>query len=852
MSWPVGGGEVGALLRAPGFEGAGIGGVAAWPQTLRHLLDATLASRNRLMVLWGPEMAVLYNDALIARHPGKHPSALGRPYAESWPAAWPEFAKLVERAMAGESLLMQETAFEVQREPRLEMFVDLSMSPLRDDAGRIAGVLCQSIDQTERVLAERREHAALLAYAEKSRLLEIVTRAGARIAGELDVDRVTQVAIDAGVALTGAQHGAFSHLIRDSERVRSGDILGDASPYHAMPAGTRSYVAVPVKSRSGAVIGGLVFGHCEPDHFSAETDDSLLALAAHAAVAIDNARLFQASEQEIERRATVEELLRELNETLEARVIAEIEERRLAEAQLLQAQKMETIGKLTGGVAHDFNNLLQVISGNLQLLARDLAGNERAERRVGNALTAVNRGAKLASQLLAFGRRQPLEPKVVNIGRFVSDMDDMLRRALGEAIEIETIVAGGLWNCAVDPAQIENALLNLAINARDAMDGAGHLTIEVGNASLDDAYARSHAEVTPGQYVLLAVTDTGSGIAPAILDQVFEPFFSTKAEGKGTGLGLSMVYGFVKQSGGHVKLYSELGQGTTVKIYLPRVRQRETLTTDDAPVTVSGGTETILVAEDDEGVRTTVVDLLTELGYTVLKAVDAQSALHVVESGVAIDLLFTDVVMPGTLKSPELARIARARLPELAVLFTSGYTENSIVHGGKLDAGVELLSKPYSREALARKIRQVLGARGKAATVKPPRTTKARKLMVLLVEDDASVRANTAEMLNVLGHLVVEAASAEEAVTALQTAAVDVLVTDLRLPGISGDAFAEQARGVRPDIGIVYATGSPEGAELSAESGAHLLRKPYDGAGLAAAVKAVAPGVKAKRKKAAA
>jgi PAS domain S-box-containing protein len=389
-------------------------------------------------------------------------------------------------------------------------------------------------------------------------------------------------------------------------------------------------------------------------------------------------------------------------------------ERRQAEAlrqtaeQLRQSQKMEAVGQLTGGVAHDFNNLLHVISGNLQLLGRDIAGNERAERRVANAQVAVSRGAKLASQLLAFGRRQPLEPTVANIGRLVSGLDEMLRRALGETIEIETIVSGGLWNTFIDLAQVENAVLNLAINARDAMNGDGKLTIEVGNAFLDDSYTRENPDAAAGQYVVLTVTDTGSGMAPEVVAQAFEPFFSTKPEGKGTGLGLSMVYGFVKQSGGHVKIYSELGQGTAIKIYLPRIRQDEDAPAivDDGPI--RGGSEVVLVAEDDSAVRATVVEMLGELGYRVLKAKDAASALTIIESGAAVDLLFTDVVMPGELKSPELARKARLRLPHIAVLFTSGYTDNAIVHGGRLDAGVELLPKPYTREALARKVRHVL------------------------------------------------------------------------------------------------------------------------------------------------
>ncbi|HEX7930337.1 MAG TPA: ATP-binding protein [Sphingomicrobium sp.] len=415
--------------------------------------------------------------------------------------------------------------------------------------------------------------------------------------------------------------------------------------------------------------------------------------------------------KDVTARRKAEEELRKLNETLEARVVEEIAERRAAEVALQRAQKLESIGKLTGGVAHDFNNLLQIISGNLQLLGTDVAGNARAERRIANAMAGVQRGAKLASQLLAFGRRQPLEPKVANIGRLVAGMEDLLRRSIGEAVEMETVVSGGLWNTFVDPNQIENAVLNLAINARDAMDGMGKLTIEVRNAILDHDYAAANHEIEPGQYVMLAVSDTGTGIPADIVEHVFEPFFTTKPEGKGSGLGLSMVYGFMKQSGGHVKIYSEEGQGTTVKLYLPRVHGAEDVAVGSEPVDAGGGTETILVVEDDEEVRSTVTELLRNLGYTVLTAKDAASAFPILESGVKVDLLFTDVVMPGPLRSPELARKARERLPGIAVLFTSGYTENAIVHGGRLDPGVNLLTKPYSRQALASRIRDALNRR---------------------------------------------------------------------------------------------------------------------------------------------
>jgi PAS domain S-box-containing protein len=552
---------------------------------------------------------------------------------------------------------------------------------------------------------------------------------------------------------------------------------------------------------------------------------------------------------DIEDRKAAEAAMADLASTLEQHVEARTAELLTTQEALRQSQKMEALGKLTGGVAHDFNNLLQVVSGNLQLLAKDIAGNERAERRAANALAGVSRGAKLANQLLAFGRRQALEPKVVNIGRFVSGMDDMLRRALGESIDVETVISGGLWNTFVDPAQIENALLNLAINSRDAMDGVGRLTIELGNAYLDDAYARTHAEVAPGQYVMLAVTDTGTGMQPELIPQVFEPFFSTKPEGKGTGLGLSMVYGFVKQSGGHVKIYSEVGQGTTVKLYLPRADQSEdvVLAPDVGPVT--GGTETVLVAEDDDEVRATVVEMLSDLGYRVLKARDAATALTVIESGVAIDLLFTDVVMPGPLRSPELARKARERLPDIAVLFTSGYTENAIVHGGRLDPGVELLGKPYTREALARKLRHVLANRAQrqvprpaAPAPEPRRASDTLKLTVLLVEDDVVIRSVTTEFLQDLGHVVVATGSAEAAKAALENTPVDVLITDVGLPGISGAAFAEQARRLRPELGVVFATGSHHHPTLTGGGPpAAVLRKPYDSAGIAAALKAVKP-----------
>jgi PAS domain S-box-containing protein len=386
----------------------------------------------------------------------------------------------------------------------------------------------------------------------------------------------------------------------------------------------------------------------------------------------------------------------------------DVADQQAAEARLREAQKIDAIGKLTGGVAHDFNNLLQIIGGNVQMLATEVAGNERVEARLKKIMIGVTRGAKLASQLLAFGRRQALAPEVINLGRLIRNMDDMLRRALGEAIEIETIIGRGLWNTSVDPVQVEATLLNLAINARDAMNGRGKLTIEVGNASLDDKYAARRGDILPGQYVMVAVTDTGTGIAPDILEKVFDPFFTTKPKGEGTGLGLSMVHGFVKQSAGHIRIDSEVGHGTTVRIYLPRSSYPEEVLTEVEPGPAEGGTERVLVVEDDEEVRSTAADMLVELGYSVLKAKDADSAMAVIESGISIDVLFTDVVMPGKLPSTQLARRAQQKLPYIAVLLTSGYPDNAMLHGDLLDEGADILKKPYTREELARRLRQVL------------------------------------------------------------------------------------------------------------------------------------------------
>lgn len=727
--------------------------------------------------------------------------------------------------------------------------------------GRTVRFLGTTIDISARKSTEAALAASEAALREESHALEILNRAGTQIAAELDLDRLVQTVVDAGVELTGAQFGAFFYNVIDAQKesytlyalsgadrsafagypmpratqvfgptfrgegvVLSDDILADERygknpPYHGMPEGhlpVRSYLAVPVRSRSDEVIGGLFFGHERPGMFQDRARRLMSGLAAQAAIGIDNARLFQARqrlnetlEAQVEERTAERDRLWAFSEDLlstadyegrllrvspswsrllghdEATLLSrpyqelihpddlesvmeqlhvmrstgrpvsfedrlktaqgvwhwiswtlvpdpsgtrlhgigrdvteqKIRAARLAQAeeQLHQAQKMETVGQLTGGVAHDFNNLLQIVTGNLDILLRNLPPDApRLRRSAENALTGAKRAAILTQRLLAFSRRQPLAPKPIEVNRLVMGMSDLLHRTLGETIEVETVLSPGLWWIEADPNQLENAILNLAVNARDAMSEGGRLTIETANVYLDQAYTAHNAEVTAGQYVVICVSDTGAGMDAQTVLRAFEPFFTTKEVGKGTGLGLSMVYGFVKQSGGHVKVYSEPGEGTTVKIYLARLLGG-VLDEEEAasPIVPEGSQhETILVCEDDDDVRAYSVEVLRELGYRVLDVRDGPAALLLLQRREErVDLLFTDVVLPGGMTGAVLAERACQLRPGLKVLFTTGYARNAIVHQGRLDPGVELITKPFAYADLAARVRDILDAR---------------------------------------------------------------------------------------------------------------------------------------------
>ncbi len=411
--------------------------------------------------------------------------------------------------------------------------------------------------------------------------------------------------------------------------------------------------------------------------------------------------------------ATIRErnqLLREAN----ARLTAEMESRQAAEVQIRQMQKIEAVGQLTGGIAHDFNNMLAVIMSAINLAQRRMAAGVTDIRQFLDAASdAARRAADLTQRLLAFARQQPLAPQVLDVNRLVAGMSELLHRSLGEAIRLETVLAGGLWRAHVDPSALENSILNLAVNARDAMPEGGRITIETANAHLDDAYVRANPVAEAGQYVMIAVTDSGTGMSPEVVAKAFDPFFTTKGVGKGTGLGLSQVHGFIKQSGGHIKIYSEPGEGTTVKVYLPRSLVADERLQSPAPVTErperpdGKPEELILVVEDEERVRTLTAASLTELGYSVIDADSAATALALLEKHDDVALLFTDIVMPEV-NGRRLAELAAERRPGIKVLFTTGFTRNAVVHNGILDAGVNFLPKPFTLDQLAQKVRSVI------------------------------------------------------------------------------------------------------------------------------------------------
>jgi signal transduction histidine kinase/DNA-binding response OmpR family regulator len=513
----------------------------------------------------------------------------------------------------------------------------------------------------------------------------------------------------------------------------------------------------------------------------------------------------------------------------------EVSERRRAEEALRQAQKMEGIGQLTGGVAHDFNNLLTIIVGSLETVRRQIKQTEfdgaHIEHLVDSAMRGAQRAASLTQRLLAFSRQQPLDPKPIDVSRLVSGMSDLLHRTIGEQIAIETVASSGLWRTSIDANQLEMAIINLAVNARDAMPNGGKLTIETANVALDEGDTIDQAEVIAGEYVMLAVTDNGIGMSRDTATKAIEPFFTTKDVGHGTGLGLSQVYGFVKQSGGHVKIYSELGLGTSVKIYLPRLHSNEPApAVEPLPRVVRGRDgETILAVEDDSDVRAHTCGILRELGYRVLEAAKGSAALEVLQAHPEIDLLFTDVGLPGGMNGRQLAGAARKLSRNLKVLFTTGYARDAIVHEGRLDPGVQLITKPFTYAALSGKVRDMLDARAV-----PPR--------ILVVEDEDLIQMLLSSQLEELGYAVevTGTAAAAKHKLALLQGQVDAAIVDLGLPDSSGDSLVRELRILYPALPIVISSGYDRATlrdRFPADKSVEYLSKPFTAEQLEAAIR---------------
>ena len=494
----------------------------------------------------------------------------------------------------------------------------------------------------------------------------------------------------------------------------------EANPAYAQHAGIPNVVGqklremVPDEADGWAELYGGVLRTGVPIRFERE----LVATGRHlelAAFRIEPASRRQVAVlfQDITARKRAEAALQHLNETLEVRIAEAIAERKHAEEALRQSQKMEAVGQLTGGIAHDFNNLLTGIIGSLELLEVRLRQGRTSEihRYVGAAQGASKRAAALTHRLLAFSRRQTLDPKPTDVNRLVMDMEELIRRTVGPQITLEVVTAVGLWSALIDASQLESALLNLCINARDAMPEGGRITIETANKWLDD-HAAKERDLPPGQYLSLCVTDTGSGMTPDVIARAFDPFFTTKPIGQGTGLGLSMVYGFVRQSGGQVRIYSEVGCGTTMCLYLPRhygsSSEIPTITAPTASARAPTG-KTVLIVDDEPSVRMLVTEVLDDLGYSPIEASDGPAGLRILESEAAIDLLITDVGLPGGINGRQLADAARITRPELKVLFITGYAENAIIGSGHLAPGMRVLTKPFVVETLANRIQDMIG-----------------------------------------------------------------------------------------------------------------------------------------------
>jgi PAS domain S-box-containing protein len=650
---------MGAAMRAHNWASSPLGLPDRWPQPLKTLVGVLLAADQPMFIGWGPDHILLYNDGYAPMLADRHPGALGRPFFEVWPEVRTELTPLFDAVRRGEPVHMADLALKLDRPGRdPEAHFAFSYTPVRSEMGDVAGLFCACTETTEQVIAERQSSAA------RNRLFEMTRD----LFGVATFDGYLKTINPAWASILDRSHEEltsrpFAEIIHPDDLGVTGDVieaLMRGEPVHQFLVRLLKADGTPISFAWSAT----------PD-------------------TVAGSGIFYTVGRDITEQQTREEMLR-------------------------QSQKMEAVGQLTGGLAHDFNNLLTGMMGNLELLQVRLARGriDDVERFISAAQGAGRRAASLTQRLLAFSRRQTLDPKPTDISTLVRGMEELLRRTVGPEIEIDVVDVSGLWPAMIDGTQLESALLNLCINARDAMPGGGRITVEAANKRLDERAARQH-DIDPGEYLSICVTDTGTGMVPEVIERAFEPFFTTKPIGQGTGLGLSMVYGFARQSGGQVRIYSEVGMGTTICIYLPRHSGEAVSDTAEGVrlEEVKGSGETILVVDDEATIRHLIDEVLDEQGYTVIGAGDGAAGLKVLQSGARIDLLITDVGLPNGMNGRQVADAARSLRPGLRVLFITGYAENAAVGNGHLEPGMELLTKPFTIEALSLKVAQILGQR---------------------------------------------------------------------------------------------------------------------------------------------
>lgn len=802
--------ELARLIRDFDWASTTLGPIPTWDQSLKTVVAMIINSPVPIVLLWGPNGYMIYNDAYSQFAGGRHPALLGSEVRKGWPEVADFNDHIMKVGLSGGTLAYRDQELTLYRHGKPEqVWMNLDYSPVIGENGDPAGVIAIVVETTERVLADRRndaerrrlaqmfeqgpsfmallegpEHRIEFANAGYLRLIGRLNVIGKPVAEALPdaaaqgyvevldlvftsgeafsvagskyvvepvsgglvtvryVDFIYQPLKDAAGRVTGIfvegvdvterklAEATLQHLNETLEQrieERSSQLLSTealittffnhSSEYHAVLTetadGTFSYDEVnPALLTMYGKTRAEVIGHTLEEVFA---PDAAAEVAAHL-----RACLLQGTPYRYERRnndAIVEAVATPVpvQKPMTRRVVVsarDVTENRNLEQRLRQSQKMEAVGQLTGGVAHDFNNLLTGITGSLELLERRFEQRRLndIERYLYAAKSAAKRAAALTHRLLAFSRRQTLDPKPIDVNSLVNGMEDLIRRTIGPAITFEFVAAIGLWRTMTDPNQLENALLNLCINARDAMPNGGRLTVETSNRWLDERGARSH-DLAAGQYVSLCVSDNGMGMTAEIAARAFDPFFTTKPLGEGTGLGLSMVYGFARQSGGQTRMYSEVGQGTTVCLYLPRCAEtdeRDAELVESVNVEATEHGETVLVVDDEQTVRMLVTDVLEELGYVVIEAADGSAGLRILESKGHIDLLITDVGLPGGMNGRQLADAATVLRPDLNILFITGYAENAAIGDGRLKRGMHVLTKPFAMETLANRVKDIL------------------------------------------------------------------------------------------------------------------------------------------------